>query len=223
LLFKPDDLRSMSGTCTKGQTQEEQLECQCSYSNTGDGDRRIALKPMEQLSLKKQEETGLERWLRAIWLRALANLLETLGLMPSPHKTIILVPEDLTPSRSLHGYCTHMVHRGIHAGKPLSCKIRKYNLNWAWCHTPLIPALRKQRQADLCEFEVSLICKVEFNNIQGCFTEKPCLELHLKKKKKKKKKVRSKARTKSCSLTSIHTYGAAQVHMRLNVCVYTDT
>ena len=26
-----------------------------------------------------------------------------------------------------------------------------------WCSIPLIPALRKQKEADLCEFEVSLV------------------------------------------------------------------
>jgi hypothetical protein len=31
---------------------------------------------------------------------------------------------------------------------------------WTWWHIPLIPAPRKQRQEDLCEFEVSLVYKV---------------------------------------------------------------
>jgi len=31
-----------------------------------------------------------------------------------------------------------------------------------WWPTPLIPALRKQRKADLCEFEASLVYKVSF-------------------------------------------------------------
>jgi hypothetical protein len=31
---------------------------------------------------------------------------------------------------------------------------------WAWWRTPLIPALRKQRQEDLCEFEASLVYRV---------------------------------------------------------------
>ena len=33
---------------------------------------------------------------------------------------------------------------------------------WAgqWGHTPLIPALRKQRQADLCEFRACLVYRV---------------------------------------------------------------
>jgi hypothetical protein len=34
---------------------------------------------------------------------------------------------------------------------------------------PLIPGLGRQRQMDLCEFEVSLVCKARA-------TEKPCLD-----------------------------------------------
>ena len=30
-------------------------------------------------------------------------------------------------------------------------------LRWPWWCTPLIPALRRQRQVDLCEFEASLV------------------------------------------------------------------
>jgi hypothetical protein len=40
---------------------------------------------------------------------------------------------------------------------------------------PLIPALKKQRQADLCEFDTSLIYRErEFQDSQG-YTKKPCL------------------------------------------------
>lgn len=33
-------------------------------------------------------------------------------------------------------------------------------LSCAWWHMLLIPALRRQKQVELCEFEVSLVCKV---------------------------------------------------------------
>ena len=37
----------------------------------------------------------------------------------------------------------------------------KNSIKWVWWHTPLItPALRRQRWADLCEFETSLIYRV---------------------------------------------------------------
>ena len=43
-------------------------------------------------------------------------------------------------------------------------------INQVCWYTPLIPAIRKQRQADLCEFEVNMVYK----NFQG-YTEKHCL------------------------------------------------
>ena len=44
----------------------------------------------------------------------------------------------------------------------------------------MFPALRRQRQMDLCEFETSLVYK-EFQDSQG-YREKPCLEKPNQKK-----------------------------------------
>ena len=38
------------------------------------------------------------------------------------------------------------------------------------------PALGRQKQANLFEFEASLVYKSEFKDSQDCYTEKPCLE-----------------------------------------------
>jgi hypothetical protein len=57
-----------------------------------------------------------------------------------------------------------------------------------WWHTPLSPALGRQRQEDfLVRGQPGLQC--EFQDSQG-YTVKPCL----KKKKKKKKKLKKKER-----------------------------
>jgi hypothetical protein len=58
-----------------------------------------------------------------------------------------------------------------------------------WWRTPLVPALRRQRQADFwVRGQPGL--QSEFQDSQG-YTEKPCLE---KPKKKKKKKTQKKPR-----------------------------
>ena len=55
---------------------------------------------------------------------------------------------------------------------------------------PFIPALRRQRQADLCEFEATLVYRASSRTGSNA-TEKPCLE-NLKKKKKEKEKRKTK-------------------------------
>ena len=51
--------------------------------------------------------------------------------------------------------------------------VKKQTTAGQWWRTPLIPALRRQRQEDLCEFEVY---KREFQDRLQSYTEKPCLE-----------------------------------------------
>ena len=51
---------------------------------------------------------------------------------------------------------------------------------------PLIPALGRQSQADLCEFEASLVYKVSSRTGSKSYTEKPCLVNNNNKRKKRK-------------------------------------
>ena len=57
---------------------------------------------------------------------------------------------------------------------------------------PLIPALRKQRQVDLCRFEASLVYRVSSRKAR-MVSEKPCL----KKPKQTPKTLKSKESPRS--------------------------
>jgi hypothetical protein len=63
----------------------------------------------------------------------------------------------------------------------LKSKLVKNKLSRAWWHTPLIPALGRQRQ--ISEFETSLVYKVSSRTARA--TEKPCLEKQNKTNKQK--------------------------------------
>ena len=41
---------------------------------------------------------------------------------------------------------------------------KNHNLAGWWWYTPLIPALWRQRQVDLCEFEANLVYKSKFQD-----------------------------------------------------------
>ena len=61
----------------------------------------------------------------------------------------------------------------------------------AWRHTPLIPALRRQRQANLCEFEASLVYKVSSR------TARPIQRTPVSKNKTKQNKNKKTKKTKN--------------------------
>ena len=64
-------------------------------------------------------------------------------------------------------------------------QIKIINISRVWWHTPLIPALGRQRQADFwVQGQPGL--QNEFQDSQG-YTEKPCLEKNKKQNKTKKK------------------------------------
>jgi hypothetical protein len=84
-----------------------------------------------------------------------------------------------------------------------------------WWRTPLIPALWRQRQADIwVQGQPGL--QSEFQDSQG-YTEKPCLKKPKKEKKKKKRK-RKKKRKKKISLFNVYEYTVA-VQMVVNLYV----
>jgi len=56
-----------------------------------------------------------------------------------------------------------------------AARLRKNNTLRQWWFTPLTPALRRQRLADLCEFEASLVYRGSSRTAKAIQT-KPCLE-----------------------------------------------
>ena len=58
--------------------------------------------------------------------------------------------------------------------------LRKERLVGQWWYVPLIPALLRQRQMDLCEFKASLVYRVS-SRTGSIATEKPCLRKRQKK------------------------------------------
>ena len=69
---------------------------------------------------------------------------------------------------------------------------RKTN-GWWWWHRHLIPALRRQRQADLCEFKASLVYRAS-SRTESIATGKPCLKKQKKERKKGRKGGRKEGR-----------------------------
>ena len=101
-------------------------------------------------------------------MREFTALAEVPGSIPSTHIRQITTTcnsrsRGLMPS-GLQGTCLHMVHRNSHRHTYIHTD-KNVNLGWVWWHTPLIPALRRQRQVDL---------RVPG---QSGYTGRPCLKL----------------------------------------------
>ena len=65
---------------------------------------------------------------------------------------------------------THLPHSLVK-----SLQVRKEAQIGQWWHTPLIPALGRQRQLDLCEFKASLVFRAS-SRTGSKATEKTCLK-----------------------------------------------
>ena len=59
--------------------------------------------------------------------------------------------------------------------------LKNVNAPGVWWLTPLISALERLKQVDLCEFEASLVCRAS-SRTGSKATEKPCLEKQKKEK-----------------------------------------
>ena len=72
---------------------------------------------------------------------------------------------------------------------------------------PLIPALRRQRQVDLCEFKASLVYKGEFQDKQG-YNEKFCLVKTIKERERGRESLDLKCTLKACVFKEVaeHTW-----------------
>ena len=46
-------------------------------------------------------------------------------------------------------------------------------ISWVWCRTPVIPALGRQKQMDLCEFEASLVYIVSSRTAKATYIVRP--------------------------------------------------
>jgi len=89
----------------------------------------------------------------------------------------------------------------------MNLSLRVYTKPSSGAHTPFIPVLERQRQADLYEFEASLVYMSSSQDSEG-HTENPSLEnKQTQKQKTKKKKTKQKEeRRKTVSTKSVHNF-----------------
>ena len=77
-------------------------------------------------------------------------------------------------SCSSRGLCHHLLaYVGIYT--PIIHINQNFKNSVLWWHIPLIPALGRQRQEDLCEFKTSLVYRGSSRTARAVYTEKSCL------------------------------------------------
>jgi hypothetical protein len=86
-------------------------------------------------------------------------------------------------------------------GVVLNCYGLREKVRWAWWHTPLIPALGRQSQADFWVQDQPGL-QSEFQDSQG-YIEKPCLE---KTKQNKTNKQTNKKREREKVLPALRSW-----------------
>ena len=83
-------------------------------------------------------------------------------------------------------------------------------MSWAWGHTTLVPAIGRQRQVDLSEFEASQVYKVSFRTARLIKTN-PVWG--------KRKKPKNKQKPPKC--THVHTSTRPHVHTHTHTHTHT--
>jgi hypothetical protein len=132
-------------------------------------------------------ESSVGGWRDDSVVKRLAVLPDDLGSIPSIYMGLTIVSnsqfQGVTGTRHAHtlsGLCRHPSRQTHAAQTSLQAKhsyISNKNKNFSheWWHTSSIPALGRQRQADLCEFHASLAYRVSSRTARG-FVERSCLE-----------------------------------------------
>uniref|UniRef100_A0A8C6R1M0 Solute carrier family 26, member 9 n=1 Tax=Nannospalax galili TaxID=1026970 RepID=A0A8C6R1M0_NANGA len=126
-------------------------------------------------------------------------------VFPSIHDAVLFAQantREVAPAHSFQGVRAQTLRNpGLQGSQTADQWDFKKNQEWAGHSTPLIPALGRQRQVNLCKIEASLVYMVSFRSAVA--TGRPCLKKtdrqerkERKERKRKERKERKKERKK---------------------------